>query len=102
MLHVSFHMVIIFTKFESDILTIHIPLPSNGILAADSLCDLVTLDFDHLAGICFTNFGWAFICVFVEDQVKTTGPSILDEEETAEEASFATANQAVPGEETTP
>jgi len=35
--------MITFTKFESDI-TIHIPLLSYSILAADTLCDL---DFNH-------------------------------------------------------
>jgi len=41
------YTVIISTKFEPDI-TIHIPLPSYSILAADTLCDLVTLTVHHL------------------------------------------------------
>jgi len=44
-------MVIVFIKFEYDILTIHIPPLSYDILAADLLCDLATLNFDHLTGI---------------------------------------------------
>jgi len=47
MSHISLHTVIISTKFECDV-AILILLPSYSILAADMLCDLVTLTFDRL------------------------------------------------------
>jgi len=43
-----------------------------------------------------------YVCVFVEVQAKTADPSILDEEATQDKASFKTANQFEPSEETTP